>query len=157
MGDSAGDWGDMPGFKLHQEALIRHPRDAVFEFLASAENLNALTPPWVHFSILTPLPIEMAVGTIIDYRIRIRGVPVRWLSEITEWDPPDGFCDVQRKGPYRLWAHRHTFEEVEGGTLVTDSVDYRVPGGALVNRLFVAGELRRIFGYRKAKLQAIFG
>ena len=70
-------------------------------------------------------------------------MPVRWLSEITEWDPPDGFCDVQRKGPYRLWAHRHTFEEVEGGTLVTDSVDYRVPGGALVNRLFVAGELRR--------------
>ena len=141
----------MPGFKLHQEALIRHPRDAVFEFLASAENLNALTPPWVHFSILTPLPIEMAVGTIIDYRIRIRGVPVRWLSEITEWDPPAGFCDVQRKGPYRVWAHRHTFEEVDGGTLVTDSVDYRVPGGALVNRLFVAGELRRIFGYRKAR------
>ena len=143
-------------FQLHQEQLLSYPIEQVFRFFASPENLNLLTPPWANFSILSPQPIEMAVGTIIEYRIRLRGVPVNWRSEITEWQPPFAFCDVQRRGPYRFWVHRHTFEEKPGGTLVTDHVDYGVLGGALVNRLFVAGELRRIFGYRKTRLYELF-
>ena len=143
-------------FQLHQEQLLRYPLEQVFDFFSAAENLDLLTPPWVRFSILTPLPIEMAVGTIIDYRIRLRGVPVTWRSEITEWQPPLAFCDEQRRGPYRFWIHRHTFQETPDGTLVTDHVDYGVLGGALVNRLFVARELRRIFDYRKARLTELF-
>ena len=143
-------------FQVHQEQLLSYPIEQVFRFFASPENLNLLTPPWVNFSILSPQSIEMAVGTIIEYRIRLRGVPVTWRSEITEWQPPFAFCDVQLRGPYRFWVHRHTFEEKPGGTLVTDHVDYGVLGGALVNRLFVAGELRRIFGYRKIRLHELF-
>ena len=126
-------------FQVHQEQLLSYPIEQVFRFFASPENLNLLTPPWVNFSILSPQSIEMAVGTIIEYRIRLRGVPVTWRSEITEWQPPFAFCDVQLRGPYRFWVHRHTFEERPDGTLVTDHVDYGVLGGALVNRLFVAG------------------
>ena len=143
-------------FQIRQEQLLRYPREQVFQFFASAENLNLLTPPWVGFTLLSPLPIEMAVGAIIEYRIRLRSIPVTWRSEITEWQPPFAFCDEQRRGPYRFWIHRHTFEERTDGTLVTDHVDYGVPGGALVNRIFVAGELRRIFAYRKARLTEIF-
>ena len=143
-------------FQIHQEQFLSHPIDQVFEFFSRAENLNLLTPPWVRFSILPPTPVDMAVGAIIEYRIRLRGVPVKWRSEITEWDPPFAFCDEQRRGPYRFWAHRHTFEERPGGTLVTDHVDYGVLGGALVNRLFVAGELKKIFGYRREKLAELF-
>ena len=143
-------------FQVHQEQLLSYPIEQVFRFFASPENLNLLTPPWANFSILSPQPIEMAVGTVIEYRIRIRGVPVTWRSEITEWQPPFAFCDVQLRGPYRFWVHRHTFEERPDGTLVTDHVDYGVLGGALVNRLFVAGELKRIFGYRKTRLHELF-
>ena len=143
-------------FQIHQEQLLAYPRDQVFRFFAAAENLNLLTPLWLGFNILTPLPIEMAVGTIIEYRIRLRGLPLTWRSEITEWQPPLAFCDEQRRGPYRFWIHRHTFEERADGTLVTDHVDYGVLGGALVNRLFVAGELRRIFAYRREKLAELF-
>ena len=143
-------------FQVHQEQLLSYPIEQVFRFFASPENLNLLTPPWVNFSILSPQSIEMAVGTIIEYRIRLRGVPVTWRSEITEWQPPFAFCDVQLRGPYRFWVHRHIFEEKPGGTLVTDHVDYGVLGGALVNRLFVAGELKRIFGYRKTRLHELF-
>ena len=142
--------------QIHQEQLLKRPIEQVFAFFAQAENLNLLTPPWVRFSILTSMPIEMAVGTIIEYRIRLRGVPVKWRSEITEWDPPFAFCDEQRRGPYRFWIHRHTFEERPDGTLVTDHVDYGVLGGALVNRLLVAGELRRIFDYRRERLAELF-
>ena len=101
-------------FQIHQEQLLSHPREQVFRFFASAENLNLLTPPWLGFNILTPLPIEMAVGTIIEYRIRLHGLPLTWRSEITEWQPPISFCDEQRGGPYRFWMHRHTFAESAG-------------------------------------------
>ena len=143
-------------FQIHQEQLLKHPIDQVFRFFASAENLDLLTPPWLGFNILTPLPVEMAVGTIIEYRIRLRGLLLTWRSEITEWQPPISFCDEQRGGPYRFWIHRHTFEEKPDGTLVTDHVDYEVRGGALVNRLFVAGELKKIFAYRRVRLAALF-
>ena len=146
----------MTNFHISCRVLLPHPLPEVFDFFASAENLNLLTPPWLHFSILTPLPIEMRRGAIIRYRLRLRGVPVSWDSEITDWEPPLRFTDTQIRGPYRLWVHRHRFEETPDGTLVADDVTYRVPGGSLGNRLFVAGELRRIFDYRKAKLLELY-
>ena len=117
----------MPEFSVHSTVLLRRPREQVFDFFSRAENLNLLTPPWLHFTILTHPPIEMGLGTCISYRIRIRGIPVRWVSEITEWEPPCRFTDTQARGPYRRWAHRHVFEETAEGTLVTDDVSYRVP------------------------------
>ncbi len=146
----------MMEFRLCSRILVRYPRLQVFEFFSQAENLNLLTPPWLHFSILTPLPVNMALGAVIRYRIRLRGVPIAWESAITEWEPPCRFTDTQTQGPYRSWTHRHLFEETPEGTLVSDDVLYRVPGGALVNRLFVAGELRRIFDYRRERIGEIF-
>ncbi len=146
----------MPDFHFSNSVLLRYPLPEVFGFFSKAENLNLLTPPWVHFSILTPRPIEMRQGLVIQYRIRVRGIAHRWDSEITEWRPPFGFTDTQIRGPYRLWVHRHGFEETQEGTRVNDSITYRVPGGAPVNRLYVAGELRRIFAYRQAKILELY-
>ena len=136
--------------------MLQYPLSEVFPFFSMAESLNLLTPPWVHFSILTPLPIEMRQGMVIQYRISIRGIPVRWDSEIAEWQPPFLFTDRQLRGPYRFWVHRHIFQETPDGTLVTDDITYRVPGGAPVNRLFVAGELRRIFAYRETRILELY-
>ena len=146
----------MSAYSLHSTVLLRYPLQQVFEFFSTAETLNLVTPPWVHFSILTPLPIEMKVGVRIEYRIRLRGIPLRWVSEITDWDPPFRFQDTQISGPYRQWVHSHVFEETPEGTLVTDDVSYLVPGGALVNRLYVAAELRRIFKYRQTNPPEFF-
>lgn len=146
----------MPDFHFRSAVLLRHPREQVFEFFSRAENLDMLTPTWLHFNILTPLPIEMGLGARISYRIRIRGMPVRWVSEITEWTPPYVFEDTQVRGPYRKWVHRHVFEGTPEGTLATDVVSYRVPGGAVVNRMLVSGELRRIFDYRRARMLEVF-
>ena len=147
----------MPDFHFSTSVLLPYPRVEVFDFLSKAEKLNLQTPPWVHFSILTPLPIEMRQGAVIRYRIRVRGIPVRWDSEITEWEPPLRFTDTQIRGPYSYWIHRHEFDETPEGTLATDDITYRVPGGALINRLYVAGELRKIFAHRKARLLQIYG
>ena len=146
----------MPDFQFHSSVLLPHPRPQVFEFFSLAENLNLLTPPWLRFSILSPQPIDMKPGARIRYRIRLHGIPVNWESEITEWEPPFRFTDTQVSGPYRRWVHRHRFEETPEGTLVTDEVTYRVLGGALVNRLFVAGQVRKIFDYRKARLLELY-
>ena len=146
----------MSDFHFDTKVILQHPREQVFEFSSRVEYLNLLTPPWVHFSVLTPGPIEMRQGTVIEYRIRLRGVPMRWTSEITEWEPPHRFEDTQIRGPYRKWVHRHIFEETPDGTLARDEVLYQVPGGTVVNRLFVAGELRRIFDYRRARLLELY-
>lgn len=124
----------------------------MFDFFGDATNLEEITPPSLRFRITTPLPIEMRKGTIIDYRLRIHGVPVRWQSEIAEWRPPHGFVDVQRRGPYSLWRHEHAFREDGDGTMVFDHVRYRAPGGQLVNTILIAGDLRRIFQYRQTRL-----
>ena len=99
----------------------------------------------------------MAEGTRIDYRVRLRGIPIRWQSEIAAWEPPKLFIDVQRRGPYRLWAHEHRFDERDGMTLAEDVVRYAVPGGWVVDRLFVRRDVRRIFRYRRKKLRSLFG
>ena len=147
----------MPDFSIDSSVTLRRPLEEVFEFFSKAENLGLLTPGWLRFQIVSPLPIEMKVGAIIEYRIRLYGVPMKWVSEITEWDPPRMFEDTQIRGPYRKWVHRHTFRETGEGTVATDQVLYRVLGGAVVNKLFIAGQVRKIFDYRKAKLKEIFG
>ncbi len=146
----------MSTFTLTNEIWLPQPPAEVFPFFADAANLERLTPPSLRFRILTPPPIEMAVGTLIDYRIRLRGIPMRWQSEITEWQPPHRFMDEQRRGPYRQWIHEHTFTAQDGGTLARDIVQYAVLGGSIIQRLFVAPELRRIFDYRNATLENYF-
>lgn len=141
-------------FETSQE--LDHPIEEVFEFFARPENLERITPPWVGFRILTPGPIEMREGALIDYRIRLKGVPVRWRTEITAWEPPHRFVDVQLRGPYRRWVHTHTFREIDGGTGVEDRVEYAVPGGRLIERLFVRRDIERIFAYRERVLAERF-
>ncbi|MGD0061096.1 MAG: SRPBCC family protein [Verrucomicrobiia bacterium] len=135
--------------------LPRRPAE-VFPFFADAGNLDLLTPPWLRFEILTPLPVEMKVGALIDYRLRLRGIPLRWQSEITAWQPPYRFVDEQRCGPYRSWIHEHTFTKRDGGTLIGDRVRYAVLGSWLVDRLFVRRDVARIFSYRQQRLARMF-
>lgn len=146
----------MRTFHLNTSTWIAADLDRVFAFFSQAENLQRLTPAFLHFRILTPLPLALREGTTIDYRLSLRGVPITWRSEITAWEPPHRFVDEQRKGPYRLWKHAHLFEPRDGGTLMTDRVEYATWGGAPVNALLVAPELRRIFEYRRSVLAEIF-
>ncbi len=146
----------MKTFTLTNELWLPHQPQDVFPFFADAFNLERLTPPSLGFRVLTPPPIEMKVGTLIDYRVRLRGVPMRWQSEITEWEPPHRFADEQLRGPYRQWIHEHTFTAQDGGTIAKDTVRYAVLGGAIVQRLFVASELKHIFQYRNAALKDHF-
>jgi ligand-binding SRPBCC domain-containing protein len=122
----------------------------------AAEHLEKLTPPFLNFHILTPKPIVMAVGTRINYQLKLHGIRVRWESEITGWNPPYSFSDDQIKGPYRYWHHEHMFQEKDGGTFVRDKVEYAVPVGVLINRFFVNPDLRRVFEYRTATLEKLF-
>ncbi|MBL9138020.1 MAG: SRPBCC family protein [Verrucomicrobiales bacterium] len=143
-------------YTLQTELWLPRPRSEVFPFFAEARNLEALTPPWLQFEVLTPSPIAMRPGTLIDYRIRVHGFPIRWRTEITEWRPPHRFVDVQLRGPYTLWHHTHRFEEKDGGTLCHDLVRYRPRGGALVYWLFVRRDVQRIFEFRSRKLVELF-
>ncbi len=136
---------------------LPRPLDEVFEFFADASNLEVITPPRLKFSVVTPAPIEMRPGTRIDYRLRFRGFPLRWRSEIMVWEPPHRFADVQVKGPYRKWIHEHSFVEQDGGTLAGDRVAYAVWGGALANSLVISRDVECIFNYREQKLIAVFG
>jgi ligand-binding SRPBCC domain-containing protein len=146
----------MKTFEFRDELWLPTPRDEVFDFFSQARNLELITPPWLSFKVLTPEPIEMRRGTLIDYRLGWHGIPLRWRSEIEEWDPPHRFVDTQLRGPYRLWHHQHVFDEVDGGTRISDHVRYAAPGGALVNRLFVARDVRRIFDYRRETIKGVF-
>lgn len=143
-------------FTLETSVWLPQPVAHVFSFFADAANLENLTPPWLRFEILTPLPIPMAAGTRIDYRLRYRGFPVRWRTEILEWEPPHRFVDSQIKGPYRRWVHEHVFQEQDGGTLATDYVEYALLGGALTNALLIGRDVERIFAYRRQRLLDIF-
>ena len=139
-------------FELQSSTEIARPVEEVFEFFANAENLQQITRGFVGFSILTDLPIKMQVGALIDYRISIRKFPLKWRTEITEWNPPHSFEDTQIRGPYRHWVHRHLFTPVRGGTLVEDFVRYKVFGGRLINKLFVQKDVLKIFQYRNRQL-----
>jgi ligand-binding SRPBCC domain-containing protein len=146
----------MKEFTLEVEQWLPRPRGEVFPFFADAHNLETLTPPWLKFEVLTPPPIVMRPGLLIDYRITVHHLPIRWRTEIIEWNPPTSFVDTQLKGPYSLWHHTHTFEEREGGTLCRDRVRYRPIGGALINWLFVRRDVEKIFQYRQQRLRELF-
>ena len=140
----------------HAEIWLPRPLDDVFAFFSNAENLGVLTPPWVAFEILTKLPIGMRAGTRIDYRIRIHGFPLRWQTEITQWEPGRRFVDEQRRGPYRSWIHEHQFEAVEDGTRMIDDVHYAARGGEWLHRVFIRKDIEKIFDFRRQKMVELF-
>jgi hypothetical protein len=145
---------------LERVLFIPRPRAEVFAFFAAAHNLERITPPFLNFEIVTPLPIEMRAGALIDYKLGLHGVRFRWRTRIEEFAPPVFFADVQVKGPYRRWHHRHSFEEVSGGTLMRDVVQYEVGwgwAGEVARRMFVRRSVEQIFEYRNRVILEIFG
>jgi ligand-binding SRPBCC domain-containing protein len=146
--------------QLHTTLELPLPIDEVFAFFAEAGNLERITPPELRFEILTPLPVEMRRGTLLEYRLRLLGLPFRWRTRIAAWDPPQGFIDVQLSGPYAVWEHTHVFAATGTGTLVDDHVRYRLPlspPGDLAYPL-VRRQLARIFSYRQdAVRRALLG
>jgi ligand-binding SRPBCC domain-containing protein len=143
-------------YQLKTEIWLPRPRDEVFRFFADPKNLERLTPTWLSFKLSRKIPAAINKGSQLNYRLRIHGVPIRWQSLISDWEPPHRFVDRQTRGPYRLWVHEHNFTEDRGGTLVGDKVEYSVPGGSLVQKFIVAPDLERIFKYRHTVLQEIF-
>lgn len=143
---------------LERRTWVARPISEVFAFFAAAENLAKLTPPELGFRIRSELPILMRPGALIDYTIRLYGLPFRWRTEITRWDPPYSFVDIQLRGPYAKWEHTHTFLEERGGTTVTDRVVYALPLGVIggIAQPLVARQLKRIFEYRESSLQRAF-
>ncbi len=144
-------------YVLRSEAKLVANRGDLFDFFGDAYQLERITPPWLNFQILTPAPIDIQQGCLIDYRLKLRGIPIRWQTEISTWEPPFSFTDRQTTGPYRLWEHFHMFEDISGGTNVIDEVHYRVPGGFLVHFLVVKRDLKKIFAYRRQQMFEIFG
>jgi ligand-binding SRPBCC domain-containing protein len=134
--------------------------DAVFGFFSDAGNLEKLTPPWLNFHILRQSTPDVREGTIIDYTLKIHGVPVKWKTLIADWRPGVSFVDTQLKGPYSKWHHTHTFRKVPGGTLLGDEVIYRVPGGFLgkwILGAWIKGDVNAIFAYRRKVIDELFG
>ena len=137
--------------KLVREQFLAHDLDEVFPFFADARNLERITPPLLRFRVVSQDPTEMRVGTLIEYRLRLHGLPVGWLTRIEEWEPSKSFADNQLVGPYRLWHHTHTFERRDGGTLMRDTVRYAMPAwpfGELPMPL-VRRDLASIFDFRR--------
>ena len=151
------DTGWRASYRLMCETWVPAGRDEVFSFFSDATTLEMLTPEWLNFSILTPQPIEMSPGRILDYKLRIHGLPMRWQSRISEWDAPTRFADEQLRGPYRRWYHIHSFEPRDGGTLCRDEIRYATYGGDIIHWLFVKRDLRKIFTYRGERLLEFFG
>ena len=141
---------------LQREQRLPGAPAAVFPFFADARNLEAITPPWLGFRVAGPQPIDMRPGTLIEYRLKLHAVPLRWRTRIAVWDPPRRFVDVQLSGPYLLWHHTHDFEPDGDGTLMRDTVRYALPFGplgALAHRLLVRRDLAAIFDFRASAIR----
>lgn len=142
---------------LSAELIIERPIEEVFSFFSRAENLEKITPPWLHFNIVTPTPISMEKGALIDYRLKLHGIPIKWRTEIESWQPPHRFVDQQLRGPYKKWFHEHTFESLgPNRTLAKDNVHYIPRFGSLVHKYFIRPDLEKIFGYRQQQLEEHF-
>ena len=142
--------------EFQSELWLPLPPEKLFPFFADAGNLDALTPAWLHFRIVTPAPIAMRLGALIDYRLRVHGLPLRWRTRINVWQPPHRFVDEQICGPYPQWIHEHTFEPRDGGTLARDHVRFSVLLDFLVYRWFVRPDIERIFQFRSEMLLTRF-
>jgi ligand-binding SRPBCC domain-containing protein len=138
------------------EFWLPKPPEEIFPFFGNAHNLEIITPRWLQFKVLTRGSIEMRPGTLIDYRIRLHGIQLRWRTNIEVWEPPYRFIDQQIRGPFQRWHHEHIFESQEHGTLCQDRVRYAVLGGPLLDRLFVRREVEKIFDFRKQRLIELF-
>lgn len=148
----------MRAYELVRDQLVPRPVDEVFAFFAQARNLERITPPWLRFEVVTD-PGPLAPGTLIEYRLRLHGLPLRWISRIEEWEAGRGFVDRQLRGPYRLWHHRHEFVPCGGSTVVRDRVRYALPLGRLGAgaHAIVRRDLDRIFDFRREAVGRILG
>ena len=146
--------------RVSREYTVNRTIEEVFSFFSNAENLEQLTPEDLNFRIFTPLPIIMGKGTLIDYKIILGGIPFKWQTEITQWEPPLRFVDVQRKGPYKIWIHEHLFIPDGSQTNVIDNVEFKPKGWIfepLIYLFFVEKKLNRILDYRQSRFKSIFG
>lgn len=148
-------------FRFETEQVIPAPLEIVWEFFSSPVNLKTITPPYMGFDILTPVPPKMEAGLIIAYTVRpLFNLPMQWVTEITHVDAPRFFVDEQRFGPYKFWHHRHTFTPVEGGVHMHDLVYYALPLPILegvLNRWLIRPRIEEIFAYRRARITELFG
>jgi len=144
-------------YEFHQETRIPYPVEEVFQSFSNAENLERITPSFLGFQILTPTPLQIKTGTLIDYKLKIHGFSMRWRTRISSWEPPYRFVDEQLKGPYRSWIHEHTFSTTSDGsaTLMRDDVRYSIIFGKLVH-FMVKKDIEAIFRYRTQAIQSVF-
>ncbi len=144
-------------YEFHHETILNAQINTVFDFFSDAQNLERITPTFLGFHIITPTPIKISQGTLIDYKLRIHGIPMRWQTHISEWNPPYSFTDEQLKGPYQQWIHRHTFESIGDGnaTLMRDHVRYSIFAGKLVHFL-IKKDIQTIFKHRTQVIESIF-
>ena len=150
----------MKTFEISTKQYINKPLEVVFEFFSKPEYLEMITPASLSFNILTPTPIKMGKGSLIDYTIRLFGIPIHWRTLISDYEPPFRFVDQQIKGPYTFWHHTHTFQSVDGGVEIIDKVIYSLPMGwlgTLAHSIWVRKDLEKIFDYRKNVIQNYFG
>ena len=144
-------------YTLVCRARVPRPLDEVFPFFSDPRNLELITPSTLKFQIIGGPPSPMAEGAVIEYKLRVRGIPLRWKSVISTWEPPNRFVDTQLKGPYRQWIHEHRFIDEGDSTMMQDTIRYKVLGGRLVNRFFVQNDVMKIFTYRSEFLRSHFG
>jgi ligand-binding SRPBCC domain-containing protein len=145
--------------RIKRELWVPYRAKDVFRFFADANNLDSITPSWLHFRVLTQ-DTKIEKGALLEYHLKWHGVPLRWLTEITAWDPPYRFTDTQRKGPYKKWIHDHRFEERDGGTSIIDDVEYEIYGWffePLIHSIFVGPDINRIFDFRMRKMSELYG